>query len=162
MAGVSQTWREETTRWGACVLHSSSACSDARGMKAAKKGGLPTGSWHSEVTTAETHQFLKGRAVQPSALSQDTTGVLSAWDGACSGVSQRAGGVEEVRMHLGAETTGHLLHCSTQETPLILFDESSRNIWIERWLYSNLCVTHFPLAFLIRQKISSGVNKPPA
>lgn len=116
----------------------------------------------SEGTTAETHQFLKGRAVQPSALSQDTTGVLSAWDGACSGVLHRAGGVEEVRMHLGAETTGHLLHCSTQENPLILFDESSRNIWIERRLFSNLCVTHFPLAFLVRQKISSGVNKPPA
>lgn len=48
MAGVSQTWREETTRWRAHVPHHSSpACSDARGMKAAKKGALPTGRWHS-------------------------------------------------------------------------------------------------------------------
>lgn len=59
-------------------------------------------------------------------------------------VSQRTGGVEEVRMCLGVETTGHLLHWSTQETPLVLFAESSRNIWIERWLFSSLCLMHFP------------------
>lgn len=55
-----------------------------------------------------------------------------------------------------------LLHCSTQETPLVLFAESSRNIWIERWLFSNLCVIHFSQVCLVRWKIISGVNEPLA
>lgn len=45
---------------------------------------------------------------------------------------------------VGVGTIGRLLHCPSEQTLSVMFSESWKNARVERWPFSDLCLTHFP------------------